>query len=338
MKRWQKIVLGTLGALVVVVVVFVVWVWTTALSRLAFPDTPSPSIVASTDPAVIARGHDLVYGAAHCVSCHGDYEREHPEALRTGDVPLTGGLPIAVDLGPFYAANITSDPETGIGAWSDAEIARVIRTGVRRNGDLSVFMRLSLGPVSDEDLLAIVSYLRTVAPVRHAVPTSTPGFIARALVRFATLEPRPVDVDVEFVPEGEVSVERGRYLANGPAACVGCHTPVSPDDPLGLWEGHEFSGGDAMPSEVDSSFEFQPPNLTPDPTTGLAGIWTEEQFVTRLRSGERAYTDSIMAWECFARMPETDVRSIWAYLRSLPPIHRATGPSRREAGSFTPPE
>ncbi len=338
MKRWQKIVLGVLVTLLVSTSACVGYVWNTALERLSFPDTPMPGIVASTDPAVISRGHDLVYGAAHCVSCHGDYEREHPEALRAGDVALSGGMPIAVDIGPFYAANITSDPETGIGAWSDAEIARVIRTGVRRDGQLSVFMKLSLGPMSDEDLTAVVSYLRSLPPVRHEVPVSSPGLVARMLVTIATIEPDPVEGIPHVAETGTVSVERGRYLATGPAGCVGCHSPVSPDDPLALDEGHELSGGDAMPSEVDSGFEFQPPNLTPDPTTGIAGIWTEEQFVTRFRSGERAYADSIMPWECYARMPETDVRSVWAYLRSLPPMHRATGPSRREAGSYTPPE
>lgn len=337
MRTWVKIALGAPTGLVAALAMLAAWIWTTALDRLRFPETPMPPIAASTDPAVIARGHDLVYGAAHCVSCHGDYEREHPEALRR-DVPLSGGLPIAPDLGPFFAPNITSDVETGLGAWTDEEIARVVRTGVRRNGELSVFMRLSLGPMSDEDLTAVVSYLRSTAPVRHEVPPSSPGFVARALVRFATLEPNPVVADVEWAPPGEVGVARGRYLVHGPAACVGCHSPTSPDDPLALWEGHELSGSDPQPSEVDSAYEFQTPNLTPDPTSGLAGIWTEEQFVTRLRSGERAYADSIMPWECFARMPESDVRSIWAYLRSVPPIHRITGPSRREAGSFTPPE
>ena len=71
---------------------------------------------------------------------------------------------------------------------------------------------------------------------------------------------------------------------------------------------------------------------------GVAGIWDEAEFVTRLSSGERAYVDSIMPWECYARMPETDIGSIWMYLRTVPPITRACGPSHREAGSFTPPE
>ena len=237
-----------------------------------------------------------------------------------------------------YGPNITSDPETGIGAWSDEEIARVIRTGVRRSGQLSFFMKFSLGPMSDEDLTAVVSYLRSVPPVRHRAPESTPGLVARMLVRFATIGPDPVDGIPHVAADGTVNVERGRYLVTGPAGCVGCHSPVSPDDPLGLWEGHELAGGDPMPSEMDSSFEFTPPNLTRDPTSGIAGLWTEEQFVTRMRSGERAYVDSIMPWECYSRMPESDIRSIWAYLRSVPPIHRVTGPSRREAGSFTPPE
>jgi len=111
---------------------------------------------------------------------------------------------------------------------------------------------------------------------------------------------------------------------------------VSPDNPLALWEGHEMSGGDPMPSEVDPSMEFSPPNLTPDPETGITGLWDEERFVGRFAGGSRAYADSIMPWECFARMPESDVRAVYRYLHSLPAVRRDTGPSYRPGGSFTP--
>lgn len=333
-KRALRVVGGIFALLVVLVVILVLYVYARAPSRLRFPDTASPDLHASTDPAVIERGRVLVHGTAHCASCHGTYDRTHPEALRE-EVPLSGGLPLEPPFGVFYPPNITPDVATGIGAWSDGEIARVIRTGVRRDGTLSVFMKLSVGPMSDADVTAILSYLRTTAPVAHAVPPSEPGFIGLAMVTFLSLPPDPVE-GPDDVPGGAPTVERGRYLANGPAACVGCHSPTDPENPLALAPGRELSGGDPMPSELDPAMEFAPPNLTSDPH-GITGRMSEDEFVARFASGTRTYTASIMPWECFARMPESDVRAIYRYLHGVPPIARDVGPSYRATGSFAPP-
>ena len=137
-KTWVRVVAATAALLALVVVGFVTYVEARASPNLQFPDTPSPPIVASGDPAVIERGRLLVHGAAHCAACHGGYDEDHPSALRE-DVPLSGGLELRPPFGVFRAANITSDVETGVGAWSDAELARVIRTGVRRDGELSLW-------------------------------------------------------------------------------------------------------------------------------------------------------------------------------------------------------
>jgi mono/diheme cytochrome c family protein len=304
-------------------------------SRLRFPDTPSPDIHASSDPAIIERGRVLVQGTAHCSSCHGGYERLHPEALRS-DVALVGGLPLVPPFGTFYPPNITPDGATGIGAWSDAEIARVVRTGVRRDGTLSVFMKLSVGPMSDADLTAVVSYLRAAAPVAHAVPPSEPGFIALAMVTFMSLPPDPSDGLADVPGGAEPSIERGDYLVHGPAVCVNCHSPTDPSNPLALAPGRELSGSDPMPSELDSTMEFVAPNLTCDPH-GVTGRLGEDEFVARFASGTRGYTASIMPWECFSRISEGDVRSIYRYLHSVPPAARDVGPSYRPVGSFAAP-
>lgn len=254
---------------------------------------PAPSITASTDPAVIERGRTLVHGAAHCATCHGGYDVDHPSALRE-DVPLSGGFPLRPPFGVFRAANITSDTETGIGAWSDAEIARVVRTGVRRNGELSIFMKLAVGQTSDEDLTAIVA-------------------------------------------EGpEPSIERGSYLANGPALCVGCHSPASPDDMFAPDMSRACAGGEVMEGHGrDDQAEFAPPNLTADETTGVTGRLTEDEFVARFRQVGRTRSGSPMPWENFQRLSDGDLRSLYRFLRSLPPIHRNSGPPVRAPGSFT---
>lgn len=338
-KKLLRAALIVVGVLVVLVLGLVGYVEATAPSRLRFPDTPAPSIRASTDPAVIERGRLLVHGAAHCAACHGAIEEGHPEALRE-DVPLTGGNTIRPPFGVFYAANITPDRETGIGDWSDAQIARVIRTGVRRDGELSLFMKFAVGDQSDEDLVAMISYLRSLAPVRHEVPRSEPNFVGRAFVTFMALPPDP-GVAMEHVPEpAEPSVERGRYLAMGMAACGGCHSPESRDEPFALDQSRLFSGGAPMEGHAPSEgeIEYVPPNLTSDPATGATGRMTEDQFVARFRSIGRTGTGSPMPWESYLRLSDVDLRSIYRYIHGLPAVHRDTGPTSRVPGTFTPPE
>ena len=337
-KTWVKVVVGLVVALLVLVGGFVGYVEANATPNLQFPDAPSPAIAASSDPEVIERGRNLVHGVAHCATCHGDYDEDHPEALFE-DVVLSGGAELRPPFGVFRAANITSDEETGVGAWSDAELARVIRTGVRRNGEISIFMKLAVGDTSDEDLTAILSYLRSVPPVRHEVAPSEPNFMAFALVAFSPIPPDDIE-GPPHVPDGaEPSIERGSYLANGPGQCVGCHTPPSSQDMFAPDPTRLCAGGEPMEGHGrDSQAEFAPPNLTADETTGVTGRLTEDAWVTRFRTVGRTRSGSPMPWENFQRMSDGDLRSLYRYVRSLPAIHRDTGPPVRARGSFTVPE
>ncbi len=334
-KNILRGVLVLVALLVVGVIALVAYVELTATDRLQFPDAPGPAITASTDPAVIERGRLLVHGVAHCAACHGDYDADHPSALRD-DVPLSGGAEIRPPFGLFRPSNITPDVETGIGAWSDLELARVIRTGVRRDGELSIFMKLAVGDTSDEDLAAIVSYLRSVPPVQHEIAPSEPNFMALALVTFVDLPPEDAE-GLPHVPEGtEPSIERGSYLANGPGQCVGCHTPPSADDMFAPDRSRLGAGGEVMEGHgQDDQAEFAPPNLTADETTGATGRLTEDGWITRFREIRRTRSGSPMPWENFQRLSDGDLRSIYRYLHSLPPIHRDTGPPVRAPGSFT---
>jgi len=312
-----------------------VYIQFAAPSKLRFPRAPSPNITASHDPAVIERGRQLVYGVAHCATCHADYPKDHPERLH-GDVPLAGGITISPPFGDFRPSNITSDRATGIGAWSDEEIARVIRTGVRRNGELSVFMRLAVAPESDEDLTAIVSYLRTVAPVRKRIAESQPNFMAKALVVLVGFEPRSIEELPGPPPADAPSVDRGRYLVKGPGACEGCHSAADITAGFELVRGRELGGGDPFGDELNPAMEYCPPNLTKNREHGFVGSVNEDDFVARFRRG-RSYRSSPMPWECFKRMTDPDLRSVYRYLASAPPVRNDPGPSFREAG-WSPPD
>lgn len=326
MKRVLKWTGVAVAVLLLIVGIGATWVQLTW--SVDHPDTPLPEITASTDPEVIARGEYLVHAVAHCSTCHGP-----PEAIMEHrvefDRPLAGGF--VFEMGPFgtfTAANLTPDP-TGIGGMTDPEVARAVRHGIGQAGKLSPMMRFAVGPMSDEDLTAIISWLRAQEPVaaQHASPRF--GFLAKALS--GKFNPR-MDVAPPYVPPGEISIERGRYLANGPAMCAGCHTPL---DPMAGFAptGPAFSGGEPEPDAAMAGYEVVAPNLTPDPTTGHLASWSEDQFVSRLRAG-RSVVGSYMPWEAFARMTDEDVRSMYRYLQTLDPVERDVGPTHRPAGSF----
>jgi mono/diheme cytochrome c family protein len=280
---------------------------------------------------VIAQGEYLVHAVAHCSTCHGPAELLARRQIEF-DQPLTGGN--VWNLGPFgifTAANLTPHP-SGIGAMSDAEVARAIRHGIGRHGKLSPMMRFGVGPMSDEDLTAVISWLRAQEQVAGEWVPPKFGLLAKALS--GRFNPR-LDTAPAHVPAGGISLERGRYLAEGPAMCSGCHTPM---DPMAGFapSGPAFSGaGEADPDPTMAGYEIIAPNLTPDSRTGHIAAWTEDHFVARFRSG-RVIAGSVMPWEAYQRLTEEDVRSVYRYLSSLPPTEHQVGPTHRKAGSFKP--
>ncbi|RYF88152.1 MAG: c-type cytochrome [Chitinophagaceae bacterium] len=134
-------------------------------------EAPYPEISASTDSAVIARGKELVVGAAHCGDCHSTRSAD-AKLTADGELPLSGGFNFALPIGNIYARNITPDTLTGIGRRTDKELARVLRYGVHADGT-AVFNFMPFQSMSDEDLTSIISYLRSLEPVRNNVPENS---------------------------------------------------------------------------------------------------------------------------------------------------------------------
>ena len=301
--------------------------WVQLTYRQDYSGTPLPNVVASKDPAVIARGEYVVQALAHCSSCHGPPNSSSQRKLDADSSDLSGGVHFpAAPFGDFYSANLTPDPDTGLGTRSDGEIARAIRYGVDHTGGYAAMMALSVGAMADEDLTAVVSYLRSLPPKKRDSPPDEWSFLAKALSgKFQPHdEPPPA-----YVPAGDVSVERGRYIANGPAGCYLCHTPRDPMK--GFAEsGPRFSGDpEGRSDDTDPQYILVAPNLTPG-RGGRLSAWTEDQFLQRMRAGA-AYRGSDMPWENFAKMTDEDLRSIYRYLKSLPPAEGPEGPSRRLA-------
>jgi mono/diheme cytochrome c family protein len=285
---------------------------------------PYPMIGATKDPAVVARGRYLVYGPGACVYCHVPKE-EWPKLDAGATPPLSGNHVFRLPFGDFYSPNLTPDRETGIGARDDGELARVLRYGVRADGR-AAFPLMEFYGLSDDDLRAIVSFLRSQPAVRQDVPDHQLSVLGKALMAFAIAPPERALRPPASSPEGP-SVQRGEYIANSVSLCVSCHTDRSRRD--GSYVGPKFAGGQKLDVADNPTKVLVPPNLTPDPGTSPIGVWTEDMFLTRFRQGP-ILKETIMPWGAYSRMTDDDLRSVYRYLRSLPPVVHETGPVAQE--------
>ena len=255
-------------------------------------DVPLVTFERSTDPAVLARGKHLAESLLPCESCHGQ--------------DLGGGK--GKDVGPVMfisAPNITS---AGLGAaYSDSELFRLLRHGIKKDGRS---VRLMPVPdwnwVPDSDLVAVISYVRTVPPVERANGTMKIKALGKVLDRRDSI---PIDVarridhmKIEMGPsQPSATAEYGKWLGR---MCSGCHGPT-------------FSGG-AIPGAPPSL--AAPLNLTPH-ETGLKG-YTYDELMHVLETGIRKdgrKLDSFMPRDGINKMDDTEKHALFAFLSTLPP-------------------
>ncbi len=315
MKKVLLIILGTLVVIIAGVFLFVLATWHKTF------ESPIPQLSARTDSAYILRGQHLAYGPAHCVDCHvspGNMKTDGRGAM----VPLIGGMEFDIPPGIFRTPNLTPDPETGIGRLTDGEIARALRYSVKHDGSYMIpFMAFQ--NMSDDDIVAILSFLRSQKPVHHEVKPDTYRFLGKALMAFGALKPAgPLKTPPEKAPIGS-SAAYGAYLANNVANCVGCHTnrDMKSGKPIGPF----FAGGlKFLPDPLSEGYSFISPNLTPDKNTGIMAAWDERTFINRIHGG-RVYKGSPMPWEAFNRMDDTELKAIYEYLHSLSPVDNKIG-------------
>ena len=265
-------------------------------------------------PARLARGQYLVENVTACMDCHSEREwTAHdapllPNALGAGqDMSLLKGLP-----GKVVAPNITPDPETGAGNWTDDQLARAIREGVGHDGRaLFPFMPYQdFRALSDEDLASIIVYLRSLPPIRKQRPPTELIFPVNYLIRSV---PEPLDAPV---PDPDLSTpeKRGKYLVTI-AGCTDCHTPQdSHGQPL---PGMDFAGGFILEGpwgRVASA------NLTPDPS-GIP-YYDLAMFTQAIRTGyvKARPLSQIMPWNIYRGMTDEDLAAIFAYIKTLKPV------------------
>ena len=267
---------------------------------------------AADDP--VARGKYLVW-AGLCVACHTDYDNKGAE--------LAGGYAIKVPFGTIYSTNITPDPDTGIGHWSDEDFLRAVRKGIGRQGQhlFPAFPYTSFTHMTDEDILAIKAYLSTVEPVRkeNRAPELTTPFGWRFLL---------AGWKWRYFKEGQVAPDpgkpdqwnRGAYLVRAVTHCAECHTPR---DWAGGLKRELLMAGTADGPEGETA-----PNITAHGKTGV-GDWSVEDMVELLKSSYKPDGDNVQGLmeriivHGYEHMTDEDLTAIAVYLRSLPPIdHR----------------
>jgi mono/diheme cytochrome c family protein len=295
-------------------------------------EAPYPEIHSSADSTVIARGEYLVYGPAHCVSCHVPMDKimEVDKGLK---MPLIGGFEESIPgFGTFRAPNLTPDDETGIGKLTDAQIARSIRHMVSSDGRI-LFPFMEYQEMSYEDLSAIISFLRSQEPVQNEIKPTEYGFLGKALIAFGLFKAKGPEKVPPVSVKPDTTALYGKYLANDIGNCRSCHSKI---DNTGKQIGADFAGGFVFaPTEWSQGFAFVSPNLTPHKTAGVIANWPEEVFMNRFRAG-RVYERTPMPWGCYSRMSESDLKALFSYLQSLEPVDFKVGNTIIASGEKLP--
>jgi mono/diheme cytochrome c family protein len=271
-------------------------------------EAPLTGLRSSTDSTIIARGKYLVLGPAHCWTCH--MHDPSKVDLKSGLPDMSGGYRFDLPFGTLFTPNITSDSTTGIGRYSDEQLAQAILYNIKSNKNaLAPFM--TYNSLSDEDVVAIISYLRSTRPVRKNVPENHLNIVGKILYRFL-LKPIVNEENRKKFIKPDTTAAYGEYLAYSVTNCNGCHTKRSP---TGGFTGLPFAGGNLKETENGT---FVVPNLTPDPETGRIYHWTEQNFINRFRSG-KSYPDEYMPWEAYALLSDNDLKAIYKFLKTLDP-------------------
>jgi mono/diheme cytochrome c family protein len=293
--------------IVVFVGVLIVAVAFVVLNRTDGAAGAAPAIAgAPASGEILARGEYLAK-AADCVACH-----TVPESGR----PFAGGVAFKLPFGTIYSSNITADPTTGIGDWSDADFVRAVRDGVGRDGQhlYPAFPYTSYTKLSRSDVLAIKAYLGSLPAIRQANRVNDLAFPfnqrwAMGFWNAAFFKDRRFVANASKSPEWN----SGAYLATALGHCGECHTPRNLG--YGMERGKELAGEELQ--------GWRAYNITPDPKYGI-GSWSDAQIARYLQTGfaDGHASASGPMGEAVAHslqfLKPEDVAALVTYLRSVP--------------------
>ena len=262
-------------------------------------------------PARVERGRYLTEHLLQCFVCHSERDWNAPGAPPLAGRKAAGAVMSERDGRRIVAPNLTPDPETGAGRWTDDMLARAIREGVGHDGRAlywGMWYR-SFAQLSDEDLAAVVVYLRALPPVRNALPPTL--LPPEELAENAKL-PRPITAPVTGPAPGDTKA-LGRYLLNV-ADCAGCHTAWEAPRNAGL-----FAGGNEVGRGARRAYSA---NLTRH-ESGVA--YPRETFISVMHSGKGGSLHPIMPWIVFSGLTDADLGAIYDALGDVYPVAHYVG-------------
>ena len=289
----KRVLIGLLAVLVVGVVGFGVFAWRPAIGKIA---PPSPT---AFSPELVARG-EVLAGAGYCSTCH----------TAKGGQPFAGGYPMKTGFGTIYSTNITPDPKTGIGTWSEAAFRRAMHQGVARNGAhlFPAFPYDHFTKLSDADVSALYAYMMTRPAVaapdkRNGIPFPLNIRPLQAGWKLLFFKPG------RFAPDSGRSAEwnRGAYLAEGVSHCGACHTPR---DALGAERRDKAYAG----APIDN---WIAPPLTAANPSPVA--WDQAELVAYLRTGVSRYHGvaagpmAPVVHDGLIKLPDADIQALATY-------------------------
>ena len=223
-------------------------------------------------------------------------------------------------LGKMYAGNITQDP-TGIGQYSDGELYRLLRTGIKRDHVQAMPAMVRLPLMSDEDVYAIIAYLRSgeglAQPVSQSHPKPKLSLLGKMLWNFA-FKPQEYPAGPIKTPTLDDPVAYGEYLVDARHECFLCHSAsfetndiVNPKLSAGY-----LQGGSPFPLPNGDTLII--PGIIPDPSSKL-GKWSEEEFVHAIQTGQRPNgTTFQIPMLAYTMLDTTEILAIWEYLKTVP--------------------
>jgi mono/diheme cytochrome c family protein len=257
---------------------------------------------------LVQRGQYIFSLAGGC-ACHSD-----PKGT-----PHAGAREFPLPMAKVYSTNLTADKEAGLGDWSDKQIHDAMVKGIRRNGGklLPVMPYEAYSGMAEEDLQALIAYLRSLKPVRKETPplkSWAPFYRQTATLVWSTLFSRSYTSPPKAPQSG---VERGRYLVEHVALCGDCHTPRNF---MGVPQRSLYMAG-AKKGPLDEEI----PNITPDKETGI-GDWKREDIAELLLTGTKPDLDNVQGLmeevveAGYKNMKREDALAIADYIKSIPPI------------------
>ncbi len=315
MKKLLKI----LGILIILIVIF--GVGFTFYIKSAYPKVEAPpQLKIDITPERVARGKYLANHVMVCIDCHSTRDWSKFSGPIVPGTEGKGGDMFDENMGfpgTFYARNITP---YGIGNWTDGEVFRAVTTGVSKSGEpfFPVMPYPYYGKLDKEDIISIISYIRSLTIVKNDVPESSADFPMSLILRTI-----PENPQFSTRPDKSDTVAYGKYMTTS-AACIECHTQA---DKGKLLEGLEFAGGREF--MFPTGEVLRSANITPDMESGI-GKWTKDMFIAKFKQYDnpeahnipvkQGQFNSIMPWTMYAGLTVEDLSAIYSYIRTVKPV------------------